>query len=153
MAKVSAGILLYRRAGKLELLLVHPGGPLWERKDNGAWSIPKGLVESDEDHLAAALREFTEETGCTLETHDGILTLTPRKQPSGKIVHAFAIEGECDAAAIISNTFEMEWPPHSGRMQSFPEVDRAAWFERDRAVQKISSGQIGFIEELVRLLA
>lgn len=139
-----------RRGGALEVFLVHPGGPFWAKKDAGAWSIPKGEFAVDEDPLAAARREFEEETGFAVSGH--FVPLTPRRQSSGKIVHAFAIEGDCDADAIRSNTFTMEWPPRSGRQAEFPEVDRAAWFSLDEAMERISAGQRVFLEDLRRLL-
>jgi predicted NUDIX family NTP pyrophosphohydrolase len=147
MPKTSAGLLLYRRSERgLEAFLVHPGGPFWARKDLGAWSIPKGEYEPGEDPLAVAKREFEEETGYPVA---GTFTpLTPHKQPGGKIVHAWAVEGECDAAAIRSNTFSLEWPPRSGRQQEFPEVDRAEWFSIEVAKSKILKGQIPFLEEI-----
>jgi predicted NUDIX family NTP pyrophosphohydrolase len=148
MAKqVSAGILLYRlRNGALDVFLVHPGGPYWRSKDVGAWSIPKGLLEEGDDELAAAKREFEEETGSRVDGE--FIELTPLKQPSGKVVHAWAVEGEIDAASVRSNTFEMEWPPRSGKMQEFPEVDRGAWFTLDLAWEKILNGQRGFLDQL-----
>src|SRR5215472_2928859 len=128
MAKISAGLLLYRvRHGALEVFLVHPGGPFWVKKDAGAWSIPKGEAAAGEALLTAAQREFREETG--LAVAGDFRALAPVRQPSGKVVHAWAIEADCDAGAIRSNTFEMEWPPRSGRRQVFPEVDRAAWLD------------------------
>ena len=134
MAKTSAGILLFRRrpAG-LEVMLVHPGGPFWARKDAGAWSIPKGLTNEGEDWLAAAKREFLEETGMAIEGQ--CLDLGAHKQPGGKTIVAFAQEGDFDPASLKSNAFSIEWPPRSGRMAEFPEVDRAAWYslaEADR---------------------
>jgi predicted NUDIX family NTP pyrophosphohydrolase len=145
--EVSAGILAFRRGRSLEFLLAHPGGPYWRNKDDGAWSIPKGTVESG-DVLACAKREFNEETGLVA---DGELTpLTPLRQKSGKLVHAFALEGDYDLTAFTSNTFEMEWPPHSGQMQSFPEIDRIAYFSLATARKKILPGQRAFIEELAR---
>jgi predicted NUDIX family NTP pyrophosphohydrolase len=145
--EVSAGILAFRRGRSLEFLLAHPGGPYWRNKDEGAWSIPKGTVESG-DVLACAKREFNEETGLVA---DGELTpLTPLRQKSGKLVHAFALEGDYDLTAFTSNTFEMEWPPHSGQMQSFPEIDRIAYFSLATARKKILPGQRAFIEELAR---
>jgi predicted NUDIX family NTP pyrophosphohydrolase len=152
MAKHSAGILLYRRCGnELEVFLVHPGGPLWKKKDLGAWSIPKGEYSRDEEALAAAKREFHEETGFEL----GPGTLVPLshvKLASGKIVAAWALEGNCDAAAINSNSFSLEWPPKSGRMQPFPEVDRAEWFTLPVAHTKIHTAQRDFLTRLVELL-
>jgi predicted NUDIX family NTP pyrophosphohydrolase len=142
MPKTSAGLLLYReRNGTIEVFLVHPGGPFWVHKDDGAWSIPKGEFEPGEDALAAARREFTEETGFTAS--GDFQPLTPLKQPSGKIVHAWAVEGDCDPALVRSNTFTFK-----GR--EFPEVDRAAWFVITEARRKILPGQVGFLEELNR---
>jgi predicted NUDIX family NTP pyrophosphohydrolase len=143
----SAGVLLYRmRNGALEVLLAHPGGPLWARKDAGAWSIPKGEFEPGEDPKRAAAREFQEEIGQALEGE--LAPLTPRKQPSGKLVHAYAVAGDCDADAIRSNLFTMEWPPRSGKQQQFPEIDRARWFALAEAREKILPGQRGFLDEL-----
>ena len=151
MAKTSAGILMYRRRGEwLEVFLVHPGGPFWARKDSFAWSIPKGEFDPAEDTLAAAIREFREETGFTLE--GDFRALAPVRQAGGKVVHAFALEGDCDPGAIRSNSFELEWPPRSGRRQSFPEVDRAAWFALDEARRKIHKGQIELLDELQAML-
>jgi predicted NUDIX family NTP pyrophosphohydrolase len=151
VGKQSAGLLLYRRReGRLEVFLVHPGGPFWAKKDAGAWSIPKGEHGPEEDPLAAARREFAEETGFTAA--GPFLPLTPRKQKSGKVVAAFACEGEADPAALTSNTFTLEWPPGSGNRQEFPEVDRAAWFPLAEARKKIHPGQAGFLEELARLI-
>jgi predicted NUDIX family NTP pyrophosphohydrolase len=147
----SAGILVYRRGeAGLEVFLVHPGGPFWAKKDLGAWSIPKGEFGDEEDPLEAALREFTEETGQTIG--GDFLTLTPAKQKSRKIVHAFAVEGEVDAERIVSNAFEMEWPPRSGKLQRFPEVDRGAWFSLAEAKQRIHAGQAALLDELARAL-
>ncbi len=152
MGKHSAGLLLYRRRGcLLELFLVHPGGPFWASKDAGAWSIPKGEYGAGEDPLAAARREFTEETGFTAA--GPFLPLTPLKQKSGKVIQAFACEGEADPGALTSNTFALERPPHSGQTQEFPEVDRGAWVPLTEALEKIHPGQAGFLEELARLLA
>lgn len=149
---ISAGILLYRFSERtLEVFLIHPGGPYWRNKDAGAWSIPKGLLEDGDDELSAARREFHEETGSAVDGE--FIPLTPLRQPSGKIVHAFAVEGDIDASAIVSNLFPMEWPPRSGKMQEFPEVDRGGWFALDEARRKILTGQRGFIEELERRLA
>ncbi len=151
MSKQSAGLLLYRRRqGKLEVFLVHPGGPFWGHKDAGAWSIPKGEHGPEEDPLAAARREFTEETGFTAA--GPFLTLTPLKQKSGKLIQAYACAGEADPGGLTSNTFSLEWPPHSGQRQEFPEVDRAAWFPLAEATEKIHPGQAGFLLELARRL-
>ena len=151
MPRYSAGLLMHRhRQGVLEVFLVHPGGPFWAAKDAGAWSIPKGEFTPAEDPLAAARREFTEETGLTAAGE--FLPLGYLKQPSGKIIHAWAVAGDCDPGAIRSNTFSLEWPPRSGRRQDFPEVDRAAWFSLAAAREKIIQGQLGFLEELQRLL-
>jgi len=148
--EISAGILAFRRGGRqFDVLLVHPGGPYWRKRDEGAWSIPKGVVVTD-DLLACARREFNEETGLTAAGE--FMPLTPARQMSGKIVHAFALEADFDLSRVTSNTFEMEWPPRSGRMQSFPEVDRAAWFDLATARKKILPGQLPFIEELVERL-
>jgi len=147
--EVSAGILAYRRKQGLELLLAHPGGPYWRGRDVGAWSIPKGVVESG-DLLACARREFNEETG--LRADGDFVSLTPQRQKSGKTVHAFALEADFDLSGFASNTFEMEWPPRSGKTQTFPEVDRIAYFTLPIARRKILPGQRPFIEELVRRL-
>lgn len=148
MTKTSAGLLLYRRVGRQpELLLVHPGGPFWTNKDDGAWSIPKGLVEPGESSLSAARREFAEETGCGID--GDFVEIGTFKQPSGKMIVAWAVEGSIDAANIKSGSFSMEWPPKSGRMQNFPEVDRAAWFEPQEAMRKITLGQRPIVEQLL----
>ncbi|HSJ62767.1 MAG TPA: NUDIX domain-containing protein [Gemmatimonadaceae bacterium] len=147
MPRVSAGLLPYRsRDGRLEVLLVHPGGPFWARKDAGAWSIAKGEIDPDEDPLAAAVREFAEETGH--HPAGEFIRLTSLKQPGGKVVHAWAVAMDWDPAGLASNEFEMEWPRGSGRMRRFAEVDRAEWFERSEALRRILAGQRGFIEEL-----
>jgi predicted NUDIX family NTP pyrophosphohydrolase len=148
MPKRSAGLLMYRRTGRaLALLLVHPGGPFWARKDEGAWSIPKGEYDEGEEALAVARREFAEEVGVAV---DGtFLDLGEVTQPGRKVVRAFALEGDVDVSRIQSNTFEIEWPPKSGRRQSFPEVDRAEWFAPDAARRKILAGQRPFIERLL----
>ena len=150
MAKTSAGLLLYRwREGGLEVFLVHPGGPFWARKDHGAWSIPKGEFAAGEDPLTAARREVEEETG--LVPSGAFVALTPLRQAGGKIVHAFALEGDCDPGAIRSNRFSIEWPPRSGQRREFPEVDRAAWFTVAEAQRKILESQRGLLEQLVEL--
>jgi predicted NUDIX family NTP pyrophosphohydrolase len=143
----SAGVLLYRkRPAGAEVLLVHPGGPFWARRDDGAWSIPKGEFDASETAEAAARREFAEETGITLTTD--LTPLPPVVQSRAKTVHAFAAEGDIDPADVRSNRFEMEWPPRSGRMQSFPEVDRAAWFTLDDARVKLVVGQRPLLDAL-----
>jgi len=147
--EISAGILAFRRTPRLEVLLAHPGGPYWKNKDDGAWSIPKG-VSNGEDALACAKREFNEETGLVAE--GPLVPLSPLKQKSGKTVHAFALEADFDLAGFTSNTFEMEWPPHTGKRQSFPEVDRIAYFSIRTSRRKILAGQLAFIDELVRKL-
>jgi predicted NUDIX family NTP pyrophosphohydrolase len=145
----SAGILLYRRReGALEVLLVHPGGPFWARKDLGAWSIPKGEVDEDEDPRACALREFAEETGTRLPA-GALDELGSVRLKSGKLVLAFAVQGDFDPATVSSNTFELEWPPRSGRVQAFPEIDRAEWFDLDAARAKLNPAQAAFVDRLV----
>jgi predicted NUDIX family NTP pyrophosphohydrolase len=152
MPKISAGILMYRyQNGVLQVLIVHPGGPFWASKDLGAWSIPKGLIDPGEDPYETAQREFREETGCIVQNH--FIPLSPVKMKSGKVVHAWAVEGNCDTSAIKSNTFTMEWPPRSGRQQEFPEVDKAAWFGVEEAKQKINRGQVGLLDELQHFLS
>jgi len=148
--KRSAGLLMYRRRDNIEILLVHPGGPFWAGKDEGAWSLPKGLANPGEDELLAAIREFEEETGFPAEGE--FLALSPLRQPSGKVILAWAFEGDCDAADMKSNLFTMEWPPRSGKMTEFPEADRAGWFDLESAKAKIIKGQRGFIEEFERLI-
>ena len=151
MPKESAGILLYRvKRGAIEVFLVHPGGPFWKNKDEGAWTIPKGAANPGEDRLAAAMREFAEETGTTLAGE--FRALPPIKQAGGKWVHAWAIAGDLDPATLVSNEFEMEWPPHSGRHARFPEVDRGAWFALEAARDKINKGQAALLDALRRLL-
>jgi predicted NUDIX family NTP pyrophosphohydrolase len=149
MPRTSAGLLLFRRrrdAPSLEVLLVHPGGPVWARRDLGAWSIPKGEPAEGEDLLAAARRELLEETG--FEVEGSFLQLAPVCQKGGKTVHAWAIEADVDPAQLRSNAFSMEWPPRSGRTQEFPEVDRAEWFPLDEARRRINAGQVPLIDEL-----
>ncbi|MEP6942260.1 MAG: NUDIX domain-containing protein [Betaproteobacteria bacterium] len=148
----SAGILLYRQRGAtLEVFLVHPGGPFWKNKDEGAWSIPKGEAEPGAELLETALREFREETGT--QASGDFTALAPLKQKSGKLVHAWALRGDLDAETLVSSTFEMEWPPRSEKMQRFPEVDRGAWLTPDEARRKIVAGQRGFIDQLQALFA
>ncbi|HYH05799.1 MAG TPA: NUDIX domain-containing protein [Thermoanaerobaculia bacterium] len=144
--KTSAGILLYRRHGGLEVFLVHPGGPFWAKKDLGAWSLPKGEIEEGEEPLAAAIREFHEETGFTVD--GDFRPLKAQRQSSGKTIVAWAIEGDCDPSQLRSITFSMEWPPRSGKRQEFPEVDRGAWFPLDEARRRVIAGQSQFLEEL-----
>jgi predicted NUDIX family NTP pyrophosphohydrolase len=147
MARQSAGILLYRFTDQqIQIFLVHPGGPFFRNKDEGSWSIPKGEFLDDEDPLDAAKREFAEETG---QMVDGkFIRLEPIVQKSGKKVYAWAVEGDIKAESIVSNTFELEWPPKSGKKQSFPEIDRAGWFDIETAKVKINIAQVGLIEEL-----
>jgi predicted NUDIX family NTP pyrophosphohydrolase len=148
MARSSAGILLYRSgSGGPEVLLVHPGGPYWARRDTGAWSIPKGEHGEDEEPLACALREFAEETGTALEPCH-LVELGTVKQKSGKLVSAWAAEGDLDPATVTSNTFTMQWPPRSGRMAEFPEVDRAEWFALARAREKLIAAQAELVDRL-----
>jgi predicted NUDIX family NTP pyrophosphohydrolase len=152
MAKRSAGLLLYQRGDRgVEVLLVHPGGPFWRAKDLGAWSLAKGEIDPGEEPAACALREFEEETGTRLE---GVpVPLGEVRQAGGKTVVGFALEGDLDADAIRSITFELEWPPRSGRRQSYPEVDRAAWFTLEEAREKLNAAQAAFLDRLVALLA
>ena len=147
----SAGVLMYRRAGlRLEVLLVHPGGPYWRRKEEGAWSIPKGEMDADEDAQDAARREFTEETGIALP--GPLEPLGEIRQRGGKRVLGFAVEGDIDAHAIKSNIFEIEWPPKGGKMQTFPEIDRAEWFDLPTAHAKILESQRPFLDRLAERL-
>jgi predicted NUDIX family NTP pyrophosphohydrolase len=139
-----------RRDGRLEVLLAHPGGPLFRNKDRGAWSIPKGEIAAGEDPQAAARREFLEETGTAAPCE--LLALTPIRQKAGKLVYAWACEGNLDAAAIRSNTFTMTWPPGSGRQATFPEIDRAEWFELPEARRKINPAQAALLDELAQLV-
>ena len=148
--EISAGILPFRRNNELEVLLAHPGGPYWTRKDAGAWTIPKGLVDPGEDLLAAALREFTEETGFVAQ--EPFIALAPVKQKSGKLVHGFACAGDFDPGKLVCNTFEIEWPPKSGKCESFPEIDRVAWFDLDAAREKVLAYQLPFLDELARVV-
>jgi predicted NUDIX family NTP pyrophosphohydrolase len=150
-ATISAGVLLYRRTSGLEVLIVHPGGPLWARRDDGAWSIPKGEVGVDEDQLDAARREFAEEVGSPAPAGEP-LALGEVRLKSGKRVLAWALEGDLDADAIVSNTFEMQWPPRSGQTQAFPEVDRGAWVDPALARRKLNPAQSAFVDRLVDML-
>lgn len=147
--EISAGLLAYRRIPELEVLLAHPGGPYWARKDDGAWTIPKGLVRPD-DLLTGARREFNEETGLTAEGR--FVPLKPVRQKSGKTVHGFAFEADFNLGNFSSNSFEMEWPPRSGKVQSFPEIDRIDWFPIEQAMTKIIAYQRPFLEELRQML-
>ena len=149
MAKQSAGILLYRvRAGALEVLLVHPGGPIWAKKDLGAWSIPKGEYQQGEDPRACALREFKEELGAPPPAADTLSELGATRQAGGKLVRAWAAPGDLDPAGLRSNTFTLEWPPRSGVLCEFPEVDRAQWFSLAEARGRINPAQVEFLERL-----
>jgi predicted NUDIX family NTP pyrophosphohydrolase len=148
--QVSAGVLAFRRKTELEVLLAHPGGPFWAKKDVGAWTIPKGLVEAGDDIIAAARREFIEETGLVAE--GDMIELAPVKQKSGKLVHAFALEADLDLNQFTSNTFEIEWPPKSGQRQSFPEIDRIAYFSLPVAQLKIIAYQLPLLREFMRRL-
>ena len=152
MPKTSAGLLPYRwRNGRVEVFLVHPGGPFWANKDAHAWSVAKGEVEPEEDLLRAAHREFFEETGLKLT---GVpLPLAPARQKAGKLVNAWAIEADIEPTVVRSNSFQLEWPPRSGQVQEFPEIDRAAWFELGEARSKIHMGQVAFLSELHQKLA
>ena len=151
MAKISAGVLLYRRhGGELEVLLVHLGGPFWAKKDAGAWFVPKGEVNSGEEELAAARREFAEETG--LSADGELFELGNVRHKSGKKVSAWAMEGDCDPASLRSNTFEMEWPPKSGKTKEFPEIDQAKFFAVDAAREKMHPTEFPFVERLAALL-
>jgi len=142
---------MYRfRGGVVEVFLVHPGGPFWTGKDSGAWSIPKGLIDANEEPLAAARREFEEETG--FKVSENFIQLSSVKLKSGKILLAWAVEGDCNPSDFRSNTFQMEWPPHSGRQQEFPEIDSAAWLPIDDAKKRINQGQVPLLEELSRVL-
>jgi predicted NUDIX family NTP pyrophosphohydrolase len=153
MPKRSAGLLAYRRSeAGVEVLLVHPGGPYWRRKDDGAWSIPKGEHDPDEDPLEVAVREFTEELGVDPPDVADAVALGEVRQPGGKFVQAWAIEGDVDVSDVRSNTFELEWPPRSGRTQEFPEVDRAEWLPPEDARRKILRGQVPFLDRLDELL-
>jgi predicted NUDIX family NTP pyrophosphohydrolase len=152
-ARRSAGILLYRLADTgPQVLLVHPGGPLWARRDEGAWSIPKGEYEPGDDPRAAALREFEEELGRPLPPEAPLTELGTVRQPGGKLVTAWAARGDLDTAAVRSNTFELQWPPRSGKVRQYPEIDRAAWFTLDEAREKLLRGQLPFLQALITVL-
>jgi predicted NUDIX family NTP pyrophosphohydrolase len=152
MPKRSAGVLLFRRVGgEIEVLLAHPGGPFWKNKDDGAWSIPKGEYADGEDPLAAAKREFAEETG--LIPSGDFVPLGEVRQPGGKVVSAWAVEGDFDTKLLRSNTFSMPWPPGSGKLQEFPEIDRAGWFALEIARRKILKGQAEVLDRLAQYLA
>jgi len=149
--KKSAGILVYKRTDSgIAVFLVHPGGPFWQKKDEGAWSIPKGEYGEGEEPLAAARREFAEETGQAID--GDFVKIGDYRQPGGKLVSAWAVEGDCDANAIRSNAFTIEWPPKSGRKVEFPEVDRAQWFAPDEAAAKLLKGQVAILEDLLKQL-
>jgi predicted NUDIX family NTP pyrophosphohydrolase len=153
MATRSAGLLVYREAGEgVEILIVHPGGPFWAKKDDGAWSVPKGEIEPGDDPLETAIREFAEELGTDPPDARGAVALGELRQPSGKIVAAWALRGDLDASDVRSNTFTMEWPPRSGRTAEFPEVDRAGWFSLDAARTKLLRGQVPFVDRLASTL-
>ena len=150
MAKQSAGILVYRKGKETEVFLIHPGGPFFARKDDGVWSVPKGEYEPEEDPLHAAKREFEEET--SQKINGDFIPLLPVKQKGGKVVRVWAVEGEVDADSIVSNTFQLAWPPHSNKIQTFPEVDKGAWFPLDIAREKINAGQIPLLDQLSVLI-
>jgi predicted NUDIX family NTP pyrophosphohydrolase len=152
MPKLSAGLLVYRRAGEtLEVLLVHPGGPYWAKRDDGAWSLPKGEYDPADDALETARREFREELGLDPPDDAAPVAIGEVRQKGGKVVRAWALLGDLDVAPFESNTFTMEWPPRSGRMQEFPEVDRAEWFDLETATRKLLSSQLPFLDRLVDL--
>lgn len=148
--KAAAGLLLFRRREQLEVFLVHPGGPFWAKKDVGAWTLPKGEIDDGEDPLAAAKREFTEETGFAVEGQ--FYPLEPVRQSGGKLVLAWALEGDCDPSKLCSNSFSMEWPPKSGKPREFPEVDRGGWFALGEARKRILPAQENFLDQLLSLL-
>jgi predicted NUDIX family NTP pyrophosphohydrolase len=151
MSVHSYGLLLFQqREGRLQVLLVHPGGPFWAGKDDGAWSIPKGLPEPGESGLETARREFQEETGTGVE--GSFIPLGELKQPSGKIIHAWALEHDLDVTRLQSNTFSLEWPRKSGTIREYPEIDQGCWFSLAQARQKISAGQAGFLDRLLKRL-
>lgn len=147
--KESAGLLLFRHRGTLQVLLAHPGGPYWRKKDDGAWTIPKGEINDNEDPYGAAVREFTEETGFLPQGEP--LSLGSLRQAGGKLVHAWAVQGDFDPRTLVSNSFSMEWPPRSGEMGVFPEIDRADWFDLPEARRKILKSQLVFLQRLESL--
>ncbi|MBS1780339.1 MAG: NUDIX domain-containing protein [Bacteroidetes bacterium] len=152
MRKTSAGILLYKQGREgLQVFLVHPGGPFWKNKDDGAWSIPKGEFAEGEDPLKAAIREFFEETGQQIS--GDFLELKPIKARSGKLIFAWALQGDIDPDQIVSNTFPLEWPPRSGKFIDVPEIDKGAWFPLDTALEKINASQAAFLTELSAVLS
>jgi len=152
VARASAGLLVYRRQdAKLEVLLVHPGGPFWQKRDEGAWSIPKGELAENETGMDVARREFEEELGVPAPQGE-VTALGTVRQAGGKLVQAWAVSGDLDVTRTTSNTFEVEWPPRSGKMQQFPEVDRAAWFGLDAARRKLLPAQCAFLDRLEALL-
>ena len=143
---------MYRlRGDRIEVFLVHPGGPIWQNRDEGAWSIPKGLVEEGEDLLQSAIREFEEETGFKINSKH-FIPLEPVRLKSGKTIYAWAFEGDCDPQEIKSNTFKMQWPPGSGKIREFPEVDRAGWFSLEEAEKKLNPAQVAFLGNLRKML-
>lgn len=153
MPKLSAGLMLYRSgADTIEVLIVHPGGPFWAKRDDGAWSLPKGEYGPGEDPLEVAVREFREELGVDPPADPSPAFLGEVRQAGGKRVTAWALRGDVDVSSVVSNTFTMEWPPRSGRTREFPEVDRAGWFDLESARRKLVSGQVGFIDRLAELL-
>ncbi len=151
MSKKSAGLLVFRETNAtLEVLLVHPGGPFWAKKDDGVWSIPKGEIEEGEEPLAVALREFKEETGA--EINGSFIPQNPLRQPGGKFIYAWAVKSDFETARLKSNTFWIEWPPRSGKQKEYPEIDRAGWFSIEAAMNKILRGQQGFLIQLLKKL-
>jgi len=153
MSKQSAGILLYRfNDGEPEVLVIHPGGPFWKNKDLGAWSVPKGEIEPGHEPLATAIRELEEEIGLNVSPDSNFITLKPIRQSGGKLVHCFALNHDFDTSTVRSNTFKLEWPPHSGKMIDVPEVDRAEWFDLETAKQKLNPAQADLVEELGEMI-
>ena len=153
MPKPSAGILLYRfNDGELEVLIIHPGGPFWKNKDMGAWSIPKGQIEQNDEPLSTAIRELEEEIGLKVSPDSNFITLKPIRQSGGKLVHCFALNHDFDPATLTSNTFRREWPPGTGKQQEFPEADRAEWFDLETAKQKLIPAQADLVNQLAGFL-